>query len=118
VSDRIVLRGLRLWAHVGVLESERLLGQWFELDAWFEADLTIAGRSDRLGDSLDYVQAVTAARRVAADLCCHTLEHFSERLLEAFTAIYGPRPMGLELRKCAAPIPGFDGSVAVCRSRP
>ena len=118
MSDRIVVRGLRLWAHVGVLEQERRLGQWFELDAWFAAELAIAGRSDRLDDTLDYVAAVTAARQVAADLCCHTLEHFSERLLEAFTALYGPRPMGLELRKCAAPIAGFDGTVAVCRSRP
>lgn len=118
MSDRIVLRGLRLWAHVGVLESERRLGQWFELDAWFEADLTLAACSDRLDDSLDYVEAVTAARRVAADLCCHTLEHFSEQLMDAFAEIYGTRPMGLELRKCAAPIPGFDGTVAVCRSRP
>ncbi len=113
-----MLRGLRLWAHVGVLERERRLGQWFELDAWFEADLAIAGRSDRLDDSLDYVEAVTAARRVAASLCCHTLEHFSEQLMDAFAEIYGACPMGLELRKCAAPIPGFDGTVAVCRSRP
>jgi dihydroneopterin aldolase len=118
VSDRIVLRGLRLWAHVGVLEHERRLGQWFELDAWFEADLARAGRSDQLADTLDYVAAVTVARQLAADLCCHTLEHFSEQLLDAFAALDGPRPIGLELRKCAAPIPGFDGTVAVCRSRP
>lgn len=113
-----MLRSLRLWAHVGVLEHERRLGQWFELDAWFEADLARAGRSDQLADTLDYVAAVTVARQLAADLCCHTLEHFSEQLLDAFAALYGPRPMGLELRKCAAPIPGFDGTVAVCRSRP
>ena len=63
MSDRIVLRGLRLWAHVGVLEHERRLGQWFELDAWFEADLARAGRSDQLADTLDYVAAVTVARQ-------------------------------------------------------
>jgi dihydroneopterin aldolase len=32
VSDAIQVRGLRLWAHVGVLDFERRDGQWFELD--------------------------------------------------------------------------------------
>ena len=47
-SDRILVRGLRLWAHVGVLEQERLLGQWFELDLSLGFDLAAAGASDQL----------------------------------------------------------------------
>ena len=30
--DALHVRDLRLWAHVGVLESERREGQWFALD--------------------------------------------------------------------------------------
>ena len=60
MSDRILVRDLRLWAHVGVLEQERQLGQWFGLDLSFDVDLAVAGASDRLDDTLDYAGAVTA----------------------------------------------------------
>ena len=59
-GDRILVRGLRLWAHVGVLEQERLLGQWFELDFSLAWDLAGAGASDQLELSLDYSLAITA----------------------------------------------------------
>jgi dihydroneopterin aldolase len=117
VSDRILVRDLRLWAHVGVLEQERQLGQWFGLDLSFDVDLAVAGASDRLDDTLDYAGAVTAVRELAASLRCQTLEHFSERILDLLQKRYGPIPISLELRKLSAPIPGFSGVVAVQRQR-
>lgn len=115
MSDRIVVRDLRLWAHVGVLEQDRLLGQWFALDFWLAYDLKAAGRSDALADTLDYAEAVALIRELTASLRCQTLEHFSERILKLLQQRYGEIPMGLELRKLAPPIPGFDGTVAVQR---
>ncbi len=46
--EAIHLHALRLWAHVGVLERERELGQWFELSLSLWHDLGPAGRSDDL----------------------------------------------------------------------
>lgn len=117
LADRIVVRGLRLWAHVGVLEHERLHGQWFELDLQFAYDLSTAAADDALAQSLDYSQAITALQQQARSLTCLTLEHYSERILDRLEQIYGPVPIQLELRKCAAPVPGFSGTVAVQRSR-
>jgi len=116
-GDRILVRGLRLWAHVGVLERERQLGQWFELDFSLAWDLAAAGASDRLEHSLDYSQAIRALQRLAAELRCLTLEHFAERILDCLEQLYGAVPTRLELRKCHAPVPGFDGVVGVQRSR-
>jgi dihydroneopterin aldolase len=116
-ADRILVRGLRLWAHVGVLERERLLGQWFELDFSLDWDLAAAGAGDALEHSLDYSQAITALQRLAGELRCLTLEHFAERILDRLELLYGPVPTRLELRKCHAPVPGFDGVVGVQRSR-
>ena len=117
MSDQILVRGLRLWAHVGVLEHERLLGQWFELDFSLAWDLAGAGASDQLELSLDYSLAITALQRLAGELRCLTLEHFAERILDCLEQLYGPVPATLELRKCRAPVPGFDGVVGVQRSR-
>ena len=116
-GDRILVRGLRLWAHVGVLERERQLGQWFELDFSLDWDLAAAGAGDALEHSLDYSQAITALQRLAGELRCLTLEHFAERILDRLELLYGPVPTRLELRKCHAPVPGFDGVVGVQRSR-
>lgn len=116
-GDSIVVRGLRLWAHVGVLEQERAHGQWFELDLELAAGLSAAAASDRLADTLDYSQLITALQAQARSVRCQTLEHYSERMLDLAQELYGPVPIRLELRKCAAPVPGFTGVVAVRRSR-
>lgn len=117
LPDAIDVRGLRLWAHVGVLEQERQLGQWFELDFRIAADLAEAGRTDDLGASHDYALAITALQRQARSLRCMTLEHYSEQVLDLLEQLYGPLPLQVRLCKCRAPLPGFTGSVAVLRSR-
>ena len=116
-ADRILVRDLRLWAHVGVLEEERQLGQWFELDLELAVDLAAAGAADALELSLDYSRAITALQQQARTVRCLTLEHYAERILSLLEELYGPVPMRLELRKCRAPVPGFTGNVAVRRSR-
>ena len=115
--DAIHVQGLRLWAHVGVLEHERALGQWFELEFWLGGDLGRASAEDDLSASYDYVSAIEALRQLSRMLVCQTLEHFSERILMTLEEVYGPIPLRLELRKCHAPIAGFDGAVSVCRQR-
>ena len=116
-GDRILVRDLRLWAHVGVLESERQLGQWFELDLKLGFDLSAAATGDDLGASLDYSRAIKALQRQASEVQVQTLEHYSELIFTCLEELYGPVPMQLELRKCRAPVPGFGGSVAVRRQR-
>ena len=116
-ADRVVVRGLRLWAHVGVLEHERQMGQWFELDFSLGWDLTAAAVADDLSQTLDYSQAIQVLQLQARGLRCLTLEHWSDRILQVLEDLYGPVPIWLELRKCQAPVPGFSGIVAVQRSR-
>jgi dihydroneopterin aldolase len=116
-GDQILVRGLRLWAHVGVLEQERLLGQWFELDLSLGFDLGEAATRDVLACSLDYSLAITALQQQARVISCLTIEHYSEQILDCLERLYGPVPMQVELRKCRAPVPGFSGTVAVLRCR-
>jgi dihydroneopterin aldolase len=117
VTDAIHVRGLRLWAHVGVLEKERLHGQWFELDFSLGADVTDAAARDDLSAGLDYVVGIEALRAQSRVIYCQTLEYYSERILDLLEECYGPIPLALELRKCRPPIHGFSGSVGVSRRR-
>ena len=115
--DQILVRNLRLWAHVGVLEDERQQGQWFELDLELGWDVAAAAAGDDLAATLDYSLAIRALQRQAGQMRCRTLEHWSEEILGLLEDLYGAVPMALELRKCRAPVPGFTGIVAVRRRR-
>ncbi|WP_438982665.1 dihydroneopterin aldolase [Vulcanococcus sp.] len=115
--DCVVVRGLRLWAHVGVLEHERQMGQWFELDFSLGCNLSAAAAADGLEQSLDYSLAIQALQLDASRVRCLTLEHWSDKIFEVLEDLYGSVPIWLELRKCQAPVPGFYGIVAVQRSR-
>jgi dihydroneopterin aldolase len=119
-----VVRGLRLWAHVGVLEHEREHGQWFELDLEVALDLAAAASSDALSHTLDYSQLIAALQQQARVIRCHTLEHYAACILDCLIGASAVQrgngsalPMLVELRKCGAPVPGFNGSVGVRCSR-
>lgn len=85
--DRITLTGIRAWARHGVEDHERRLGQRFLVDVVLEVDLTAAGGSDDLGDTVDYgaVAALVHDRltgsthalveTVAADVAAAVLAH-------------------------------------------
>ena len=113
----IHIRDFRLWAHVGVLDNERLLGQWFELDLSIWKDLDDAAKNDDLSSSIDYSLAIDALHKLSRKINCHTIEHFSEKILDCLEDIYGPLPMKVFLRKCSAPVPGFTGAVEIERNR-
>ena len=116
-NDAIHVKDLRLWAHVGVLEQERRDGQWFSLDISLWTDLSAAAADDDLASSLDYSLAIRSLQALAREIRCLTIEHFSDRVLDCLEQLYGPVPVRLTLSKCAAPVSGFDGVVAVERIR-
>ena len=115
--DALHVRDLRLWAHVGVLDSERRDGQWFALDLSFQIDLSSAAADDDLGATLDYSEAIIALQDLARTIRCLTIEHFSEQVLDRLDALYGSVPIWLRLSKCSPPVAGFTGTVMVERSR-
>ena len=106
-----------LWAHVGVLEDERRYGQWFSLDFSLKLDLEIAARDDNLDKTADYGVGIKNLQKLSFELSCLTIEHFSDQILFRLEEIYGCVPMRIRLKKCSAPLPGFNGSVSIERTR-
>ena len=113
----IHINDLKLWAHVGVLDHERLYGQFFlvELTLWIH--MIDSEYSDDLSKSIDYSVAIRALQELSKEIYCQTIEYFSTQILDCLERIYGPIPIKLKLIKCSAPIPGFNGQVAIERSR-
>ena len=113
----IHLNNVNLWAHVGVLKSERSMGQLFSLDFSLWLNIDIAAEKDDLTSTADYSIAIKKLQKLSLEIKCHTIEHFSEQILDAIENLYGSIPIHLLLRKCNPPIHGFTGSVSIERRR-
>jgi dihydroneopterin aldolase len=107
-TDRIELRALRVTGVHGVLPEERDRAQPFEVDLDLEVDLSAAGRSDDLADTVDYGAVAAAvhdavARGPHADL----LEHLAQRVADAAFSAAGPVATGVSvtIRKTRPPVP-------------
>ena len=113
----IHVKDVNLWAHVGVLERERLLGQDFSVDfsIWF--DFSYASKHDDLSSTVDYGIAIKGLQKLAFTINCLTIEKFSDLILDFLEELYGALPMKILLKKCEPPIEGFRGIVEIERSR-
>jgi len=63
-TDRILIKGLRCSAHVGVPESERRRRQRVLLDLELALDLRKAGRSDRVKHTVDYAAVAREVKKL------------------------------------------------------
>ena len=115
--SQINILDINLWAHVGVLEDERLFGQSFLLDIVLWVDTNEAAINDKLSSTIDYSLAVSSIQKLALEIQCHTIEYFSESILARLEKLYGKIPMEISLKKCSPPITGFKGSVSIKRNR-
>ena len=116
-SNAIHIKGINLWAHVGVLESERINGQSFELDISFWLDLDEPSKFDQLDKSIDYSEAIKAVQKLSFEIKCLTIEYFSDQILNVLESLYGKVPINILLKKCSPPIDGFTGSVFIEKQR-
>ena len=116
-SSAIHIKDINLWAHVGILESERMNGQSFILDISFWLDLEESSKLDQLDRSIDYSEAIKAVKKLSFEIKCLTIEYFSDQILNLLESLYGPVPIYILLKKCSPPIDGFSGSVLIEKKR-
>ena len=63
MSDHIFVNGLLVHAHHGVMPHEEEVGQRFVIDLELTVDLSRAGTSDKLADTVSYSAIVDTATR-------------------------------------------------------
>lgn len=116
--DEILIEGVRFIGHHGVFEYERIEGCRFQLDAHLWLDLSVAGRSDRLSDTVDYGAVTDGLLASAAKPSCLLLEHLVLRMLrdlfEGFPTVEIAR---VRLRKLAPPISGAPAAAVITMTR-
>ncbi len=120
MSDRIVITGIEAFAHHGVLPHERMIGQRFLADVAMEVDLSRAGQSDELQDTIDYGLVATSVRNVMQGGPFNLVEALAEKIAEV--VFLDPRVTAVDIvvHKPGAPIslPFGDVRVEIRRTRP
>lgn len=120
MGDRVDLRGLEIFARHGVFDHEQTEGQVFLVDVGFELDLSVAGASDRLADTIDYGMVTDAVHEVVAAERWDLIERVATRVAETVLAL--DRRIGrveVTVHKPDAPLsaPVADVAVTILRSR-
>lgn len=103
--DRITLRNMRVFTHVGCTTEERRVGQHLELDLEFHLDLRGPGATDRIADSIDYARAHELVKKAIEGFEANLLETIAERAAAAVKPL-GAQRVVIRVRKPAPPISG------------
>ena len=112
-GDRIELRGIEAFGHHGVLPHERELGQTFLVDVALELDLTRAGASDDLADTVDYGALSGDLHAVVTGERYDLIERLATRLAEVCLARPTVVAATVTVHKPHAPVPVTLADVAV-----
>lgn len=119
IPDVIQLRGLRASGICGALPEEQERAQPFEVDLDVEADLSVAGRSDELTDTLDYGALAAGIEQIIVTGRFALLEALSARIAES--VLEDPRTLAVTVtvRKLRPPVPQHldTSGVRIRRSR-
>lgn len=103
--DKIVIKGLHLFAYHGVNPEEKENGQDFVLDIEATADLSNAGQTDCLDDTVSYAKMIKTVSRVFAAEKNDLIERAAQRTADALLSEYGKLSnVKILLKKPNAPI--------------
>jgi dihydroneopterin aldolase len=111
--DRILISGIRELGVHGVLPEEQVRPQPFQVDLELLVDVSAAGASDALDDTVDYSAVCEAVSRVVSSEQYRLLERLATRIAEVCRA--DPRVQGVvvEVRKLHPPVRAMLDSVGV-----
>jgi dihydroneopterin aldolase len=111
--DKIILQGMRFYGYHGVSPEEKSLGQWFEIDLEIWGDLSKAGASDSLEDTLNYSEVYKAIKKIIEGPSVNLLEHLAYQIIKGVLALPLPEKVLVRVKKPQAPLKGPLGYAGV-----
>lgn len=123
MTDRIELRGLKVFGYHGVFEHERRDGQEFSVDVTVWLDLGTAAATDQLTDTLDYGELAQRAAAIVSGPPRNLIESVAGAIADDVMTDARVHAVEAVVHKPDAPIPLTFSDVAVVarrsrRSRP
>ncbi len=118
MRDRITLHNLHFYGHHGVDAAERDLGGRFSLDVELVRDLTRAGETDDLSETVDYKAVYDLVARIQRQGFC-LLEALALNIARAILETFEVDEVTVRARKQSVPLGGLIdcAEVEVTRSK-
>lgn len=114
MNDKIIVKGLKIYAYHGVNPEEKVDGQNFILDITSKVDLSKPCESDNVDDTVSYAKIIKETTKIFLseknDLLERAAKRVAEGLLERFEKI---QEVNIVLKKPEAPIKADFEYVAV-----
>ncbi len=113
-NDRIILSDLAFYGYHGVMIEENKLGQRFRIDLECAMDLSEAGKSDNVNQTVSYADIYNLVKQATEDTRYKLIEalaqHIVDRLFEEFSPFEWVR---IRITKPEAPVEATSGKFAV-----
>jgi dihydroneopterin aldolase len=117
VSTVVEIRGLRVFAHHGVLDFERERGQTFVIDVWLTCSPAAAETSDELADAVDYSAVCDRVAELATGGPYRLLERLAAVVADDLASRHPVESVRVRVAKPHAPITHDLTEVAVTVER-
>ena len=111
MSDRIILEGMQFYGYHGVNPEERVLGQRYVVDLTADLDLSRAGASDRLEDTVSYSHVYRTVRAVMEGEPRNLLESAAQAISDRLLAEFPIDAVSVTVKKPNPPVRGSSISL-------
>ncbi len=88
--DRLFIEGIEFYAYHGVPDAEQQIGHRYRVDVVLELDLSRAGRTDRLDDTVNYGEVARLVQQIGTQSSVRLMETLAERLCNAILERFPP----------------------------
>ncbi len=113
VADKIILKGAQFHGKHGVSPEERIVGGRIIVDVEIEYDLTRAGISDTIENTISYADVFKVVRHLVEDTESLLLEALARKICEALFERFPMDAVTINVRKQPPPIRGVVESAGV-----
>ncbi len=118
--DKIIIKGLKIYAFHGVNKEEKDQGQNFIVDAVLYVDLSKAGNTDKVSDTVSYAKVTKTIIKTVNEKSYDLLEKVATRIIQKiFDEFLSVKKVDVTVKKPEAPINAdFDYmAVNICKDR-
>lgn len=111
--DKIILKGMQFFGFHGVLAAEKELGQKFIVDIEMFLDLSLAGKSDDLEQTINYADIYALTKDIMEKASFNLIEGVVEKIAEGVLKKELVKKVRVKIEKPNAPVRGVFEHMAV-----
>lgn len=118
MMDKIIIKGLEIYAFHGVNQEEKKNGQKFIVDAELYVNLRRPGETDDVKDTVSYSKVIKTIIKVIKESSYNLIERVATRITQQlFSEFLEINSIDITIKKPDAPIDAEFKYMAVCISR-